>query len=162
VFDILINIPVMVKIRVMIKAPSFVGILASCALIFSAVLLLSNAPIVSARFHALLSSLPLALAGIAYAVLQIRLRPRRDALLRRLLLASAFLFWAVDQLLPPGRLAILIGDLVISAYVLDLCWMMQGQADDGEPESRRPARRVAAEAEALAHSSHSRDREPAE
>jgi hypothetical protein len=33
----------------------------------------------------------------------------------------------VDQLLPPGRLATAIGDVVIAAYVLDLYWLMQEQ-----------------------------------
>jgi hypothetical protein len=46
-----------------------------------------------------------------------------------LLLASAFILWAVDQLLPPGQLATLIGDAVISAYVLDLYWMTKVSAD---------------------------------
>jgi hypothetical protein len=158
----------MVKMRVVIHAPSSVGVLGSAALIFSAVLLLSNIPIAPARFHALLSSLPLALAGVAYVILQVRLKPARNALLRRLLLAAAFLFWALDQLLPPGRLAVFIGDLVISAYVLDLCWMMQAQADDAQPERdtsgplSAPATRAAAADAAPAHSSRSRDREPVE
>jgi hypothetical protein len=37
------------------------------------------------------------------------------------------LLWAVDQVLPPGRIAMLIGDLVVSAYVLDLYWLIQEQ-----------------------------------
>jgi hypothetical protein len=49
-------------------------------------------------------------------------------LYKRLLLAATFVIWAVDQLLPPGRLATLIGDMVIAAYVLDLFWLSQEQA----------------------------------
>ncbi len=54
-------------------------------------------------------------------------RPARETLLKRLLLAATFVIWAVDQLLPPGRIATLIGDLVIAAYVLDLYWLIQPQ-----------------------------------
>jgi hypothetical protein len=108
---------------------SAAGFLTKCALLCAALLLLSNLQAGSAPLHAWLSSFPLALAGIGFAVLQIRLRPARGILLRRLLLAGAFVFWAVDQLLPPGQLATLIGDAVISAYVLDLYWMMKGEQE---------------------------------
>jgi hypothetical protein len=46
-------------------------------------------------------------------------------LLKRLLLAGTFVTWAVDQLLPAGQLATFIGDVVITAYVLDLYWLIQ-------------------------------------
>jgi hypothetical protein len=114
------------------KSSSAVGLLAQAALVCSALLLFSNLPFTSARGgNAWLSSLPLALVGIAFAVLQIRLRPALRTLLKRLLLAAAFIFWAIDQILPPGRLATLIGDAVISAYVLDLFWMIQEQSQAG-------------------------------
>jgi hypothetical protein len=50
-------------------------------------------------------------------------------LAKRLLLAAAFIFWAADQLLPSGRLATFVGDAVISAYVLDMFWIIQEQKD---------------------------------
>jgi len=98
------------------------------ALAFAGLLLLSNLPLISDRMHAYLSSVPLALAGIAYAALQLRTRPPRGTLFKRLLLSATFVAWAVDQLLPAGRLATLIGDAVIAAYVLDLYWITQEQA----------------------------------
>jgi hypothetical protein len=157
----------MTNVRVTIQLPSVVGLIAGTALIFAAILLLADAPTALSRFHGPLSSLPLALAGIAYVILQVRLKPARGALVRRLLLAGAFLFWAVDQLLPPGRLAIFVGDVVISAYVLDLCWMMQAQAEDegdnrGSPlrTHATPATRLATTAEAPGCCSCSRYREP--
>jgi hypothetical protein len=101
-------------------------------LLCAALLLASNLPFTSTRAHAWLSSLPLALAGTAYAILQIRLRPSRRTLAKRLLLAASFIFWAIDQLLPTGRLATFIGDAVISAYVLDLLWIIQEQGEPGE------------------------------
>jgi hypothetical protein len=79
----------------------------------------------------------LALAGLAYAILQIRLRPGRRTLAKRLLLAASFIFWAVDQLLPTGRLATFIGDAVVSAYVLDLLWIIQEQGERGESATPR-------------------------
>ena len=104
-----------------------VGLLAKGALLFSIVLLFSNLPETPAWAHAWLGSLPLALAGMAYLSLQLRLRPKRRTLFKRLLLAVTFLLWAVDQVLPAGRIAMLIGDVVVSAYVLDLYWMIQEQ-----------------------------------
>jgi hypothetical protein len=104
-----------------------VGFLAKCALLFSVVLLLSNAGPIPDRVHAGLGSLPLALVGIAYTVLQLRLRPDRRVLFRRLLLAATFLLWAIDQVLPQGRIAMFLGDVVVSAYVLDLYWMIEEQ-----------------------------------
>jgi hypothetical protein len=97
------------------------------ALAFAGILLLSNVPSTPDRLHAYLSSAPLAIAGIGYAILQLRAGVRGGTLYKRLLLAATFVIWAVDQLLPPGRLATLIGDVVIGAYVLDLFWLSQEQ-----------------------------------
>jgi hypothetical protein len=116
-------------LKTLTRVPNTAGVrrLMSIALAFAGVLLLSNVPMISDRLHAYLSSVPLAIAGIGYAVLQLRARPPRETLLKRLLLATTFVIWAVDQLLPTGRLATLIGDIVIAAYVLDLFWLSQEQ-----------------------------------
>jgi hypothetical protein len=103
-------------------------IVAVVAVLLAGVLLLSNLPFVPDGMHSYLSAAPLALAGIGYALLQIRLKPARSTLLKRLLLAATFITWAVDQLLPPGRVATVIGDMVIAAYVLDLYWLIEEQA----------------------------------
>ena len=108
------------------KNSRLVSILAKCALLGAGVLLVLN-PFVPAEVHACLSSLPLALAGLGYILLQIQLKPPRRIFGKRLVLAGAFLLWAVVQLLTPGRLAVFLGDVVIAAYVLDLFWMMQDQ-----------------------------------
>jgi hypothetical protein len=34
------------------------------------------------------------------------------------------MLWGVDQLLPGGRVATTLGDVVITLYVLDLGWVM--------------------------------------
>jgi len=117
------------------KSATSVRALMTIALTLAGVLILSNSAMVSGAFHACLSSLPLALAGFGYAILQFRLKPPRGILLKRLLLAATFVIWAVDQLLPPGRLATLIGDVVIAAYVLDLFWLIQEQARSDQSAS---------------------------
>jgi len=109
------------------------------ALAVAAALVFSDLVSIPAPWHALLSSLPLALAGFSYALLQFRLNPPGRTLLKRLLLAATFVVWAMDQLLPAGPLATFIGDLVIAAYVLDLFWLIQEQVAVG-PSSDSDAR----------------------
>jgi hypothetical protein len=116
-------------LKTLTQAPNTVGVrsLMVLALALAGLLLLSNVPWISNTLHSYLSAVPLALAGIGYAILQLRAGPPRGTLFKRLLLAATFVIWAVDQLLPPGRFATLIGDLVIAAYVLDLFWLSQEQ-----------------------------------
>jgi hypothetical protein len=113
------------------RTPLIVAFLATCAMFCSALLLLSNLRLAPASIHTWLSSIPLAAIGAAYAVLQIRLKPDGRTLAKRLLLAGTFILWAVDQFLPAGRLATLVGDIVVSAYVLDLFWIIQEQKNSG-------------------------------
>ncbi len=103
--------------------------LARLSLFAAAVLLLAN-QFVSPATHGWLSSLPLLCGGVAFALLQIRLRPSRGTLLKRLLLSAAFIGWGVDQLLPSGRMALFLGDTVIAAYVLDLFWMSTDEQNE--------------------------------
>jgi hypothetical protein len=121
------TIPVAIKKFAGIKSTAWVRSLMMIALSLAGVLLLANLPFISPRLHAYLSSFPLAMAGIVYAILQFRVRPPLGTLLKRLLLAGTFVLWAVDQLLPTGQLATFIGDVVIAAYVLDLYWLIQEQ-----------------------------------
>ena len=107
---------------------SIVRVLSVLSLICAAVLIASNALSPSAKLHNSLSSLPLLLAGLGYALLQFQLRPDRTTFLKRMLLAGSFVLWAVVQVLDPGRVATLLGDLVIAAYVLDLTWIVDEQA----------------------------------
>jgi hypothetical protein len=97
------------------------------SLVLAGVLLLSDLPRTPSQLHAFLSSLPLAMAGIGYAIVQLLTRPSRKKSLKRLLLAATFVIWAIDQLLPAGKPATFIGDVVIAAYVLDLYWLIQEQ-----------------------------------
>ncbi len=112
------------------KVSSFVSVLAKLSLLAAAVLLCASLFVTNGN-HAWLSSLPLALAGIGYALLQVQLKPPLQTLLKRLLLAAAFVLWAIDQLLPNGPIAVFIGDVVIAAYVADLFWMIRDQQKSG-------------------------------
>ena len=118
-----------VIITVPTAKPALYGlrILPALSVLLAGILLASNLPFVPGGIHSYLSAVPLALAGIGYAMLQIRAKPGRSTLLKRLLLAATFITWAVDQLLPQGRMATVIGDVVIAAYVLDLYWLVQEQ-----------------------------------
>jgi len=113
--------------RISPRISNIVAFLATCALLSAALLLVSNAQVTSAPVHAWLGAIPLALVGIAYALMQVRLKPDGATLAKRLLLAGTFILWAVDQFLPPGRLANVVGDFVVSAYVIDLYWIIQEQ-----------------------------------
>jgi hypothetical protein len=106
---------------------NLVRALIGAALLFAVVLLVSSIRGVPEQTHGYLSSLPLALAGFGYALLQIALHPGRGTLLKRLLLAATFVAWAVDQVMPAGKAAVFVGDMVIAAYVLDLYWVAQDQ-----------------------------------
>jgi hypothetical protein len=111
----------------MTRITPVVAFLAMCAVLGAALLVLSNAKLPPDSVHTWLSSIPLALIGIAYALMQIRLKPDAVTLAKRLMLAGTFVLWAIDQFLPPGRLATLVGDVVVSAYVIDLYWIIQEQ-----------------------------------
>jgi hypothetical protein len=104
----------------------FHSLLARLSLIAAGVLLLAN-QFVPRQLHGWLSASPLLLAGAGYVLLQIRLNQPRRALLKRLVLAAAFIGWGIDQLLPSGRAALFLGDAVIATYVLDLFWMAADQ-----------------------------------
>lgn len=109
------------------RKTTWVQTLMVTAMGLAGVLLFSDLPRLPNRLHPLLSSLPLAMAGIGYAILQMLTRPPLEKLLKRLLLAATFVLWAIDQLLPPGKVTTFIGDIVIAAYVLDLYWLIQEQ-----------------------------------
>ncbi len=110
------------------------------SILLAVALLVTNFPFVPSPLHLYLCALPLAAAGAGYALLQIFLKPPLGTLLKRLLLAATFLTWAVVQVLPPGRLASLLSDAVVAAYVLDLYWLAEEQISSAKSESPGPNR----------------------
>ena len=81
-------------------------------------------PVLHLLAHAPASAVPLLCIGLASLGFQFVVRPKRLDLLKALIVSAAFLFWGIDQLLPTGRIATTLGDVVIALYVLDLGWMM--------------------------------------
>ncbi len=83
------------------------------------------------ELHAYLRCLVLGAAGLGYALFQCRTRPSRETVLKRLVLAAAFVLWAAEQLIPQKRLTLFLDDAVIAAFVLDLIWIIQGEIKAG-------------------------------
>jgi hypothetical protein len=81
-------------------------------------------PIFNPLAHAPTSALPLLLIGLAALGFQAIIRPALLDLLKAMIVSAAFILWGIDQMLPAGRMATTLGDLVIVLYVIDLGWMM--------------------------------------
>jgi hypothetical protein len=87
------------------------------------------------RAHDLLGAFPLALIAIAYLVYQIEHRPPFLELVKAVLLAVAFLFWAANQFWPDSRQAMLFNDIAIGLFVLDVFLVMIGWPTSSPDES---------------------------
>ena len=72
------------------------------------------------RAHDLLGAIPLALIACTYLIYQTVRRPNRAELVKAVLLAAAFLFWAANQFWPGASAATLFNDLAIGLFVLDV------------------------------------------
>jgi len=88
-----------------------------------------------ARAHDTLASFPLAMIALAYIVYQCARLPARMELIKAIMLAVAFLFWAANQLLPTMRLATLFNDIAIALFVLDVFLVIVGWPATSPDES---------------------------
>jgi hypothetical protein len=79
-----------------------------------------------ANAHAVLGALPLAMIAITYLVYQSVRRPPWRELVKAILLAAAFTFWAANQLWPNSALATLWNDIAIALFVLDVFLVIVG------------------------------------
>jgi hypothetical protein len=70
--------------------------------------------------HPLSGSAPLALIAIALAIYQVARRPPRFEWLRALIVAAAFACWAANQLFPDIPEVLLLNDIAIALFVLDV------------------------------------------
>jgi hypothetical protein len=70
--------------------------------------------------HEVLSAFPLALIALACLVHRLELRPTRAELARTGVLAAAFLCWSANQLWPEFSRALLLNDLAVALFVLDV------------------------------------------
>lgn len=79
-----------------------------------------------ARAHDFLAAFPLAMIAFAYLVYQSAHRPPFRELVKAIMLAVAFVFWAANQLWPDLRQAILLNDIAIALFVIDVFLVMIG------------------------------------
>src|SRR5207248_10882375 len=79
-----------------------------------------------ARAHDFLAAFPLAMIAFAYLVYQTAHRPPFRELVKAIMLAVAFGFWAANQLWPDLSQAILFNDIAIALFVLDMFLVMIG------------------------------------
>jgi hypothetical protein len=82
-----------------------------------------------AHAHNVLAALPLAMIACACLVYEAVRRPSRSELVKAILLACAFLFWAVNQLWPNLRQATLFNDIAIALFVFDVFLAVTGRPD---------------------------------
>jgi hypothetical protein len=73
-----------------------------------------------ARAHDFLAAIPLAMIASACLVYEVVRRPSRSEVIKAILLACAFLFWAANQLWPDLRQATLFNDIAIALFVFDV------------------------------------------
>ena len=76
--------------------------------------------------HEFLAAFSLAMIALAYLVYQIAHRPPAMELLKAIMLAVAFLFWAANQFWPNLPQAGLFNDIAIALFVLDVFLVIVG------------------------------------
>ena len=81
----------------------------------------------SASAHDYLAALPLAMIAVVCLVYEAMRRPTRSELIKAVLLACAFLFWAANQMWPSLPQATLFNDLAIALFVFDVFLAMIGR-----------------------------------
>jgi hypothetical protein len=97
-------------------------ILCVVTLVSVGVLLLSDArpELFPAGAHDLLAAFPLFLIACACLAYEAIRQPSRSELVKAILLACAFLFWAANQFWPDFRWATLFNDIAIGLFVFDV------------------------------------------
>jgi hypothetical protein len=80
-----------------------------------------------ARAHDFLAAFPLALIALTCLVYEAVRRPSRSELVKAILLACAFLFWAANQFWPALRQATLFNDIAIALFVFDVFLAIVGR-----------------------------------
>jgi len=78
------------------------------------------------RSHDFLAAFSLTMIAVAYLVYQVAHRPAPKELLKAVLLAIAFLFWAANQLWPTLPQATLFNDVAVGLFVLDIFLVIVG------------------------------------
>jgi hypothetical protein len=104
-------------------------ILCVVTLVSVAVLLLSDIlpKLFPPRAHDSLAAFPLAMIACTCLVYEVVRRPARSELIKAVLLALAFLFWAANQFWPSLHQATLFNDIAIALFVFDVFLAMVGR-----------------------------------
>jgi len=79
-----------------------------------------------ARSHDVLAAFSLAMIALAYLVFQMARRPEAREMIKAILLAAAFLFWAANQFWPNIPQAALFNDIAIGLFVFDVFLVIAG------------------------------------
>jgi hypothetical protein len=87
------------------------------------------------RAHDVLGAFPLAMIAVAYLAYQAAHRPARLELVKAVMLAVAFCFWAANQLWPDIPQSTLCNDIAIALFVLDVFLVMIGWPASSPDES---------------------------
>jgi hypothetical protein len=82
-----------------------------------------------AKAHDFLAALPLAMIACVCLIYEAVRRPSPSELVKAILLACAFLFWAANQLWPTLPHATLFNDLAIALFVFDVFLAMTSRPD---------------------------------
>ena len=88
-----------------------------------------------AKAHDYLAAFPLAMIAMAYLVYQTAHRPPFRELVKAILLATAFVFWAANQLWPDLSQATLFNDIAVALFVFDMFLVMIGWPATSPDES---------------------------
>jgi hypothetical protein len=98
------------------------------ALASAAALLIQDADpgLLPARTHDAIGAFSLASIAVAYLAYQALRRAAGAELVKSILLAAAFLFWAANQVWRNPRMATLCNDLAIALFVFDVFLVMAG------------------------------------
>ncbi|HUD64895.1 MAG TPA: hypothetical protein VMQ17_09970 [Candidatus Sulfotelmatobacter sp.] len=88
-----------------------------------------------ARAHDVLAAFPLAMIAVAYLLYQSAHRPARLEVVKAVMLAVAFLFWAANQFWPDLSLTTQFNDIAIGLFVLDVFLVMVGWPATSPDES---------------------------
>ncbi len=87
------------------------------------------------RAQNVLGAFPLAMIAVAYLAYQAAHRPAPLEVIKAVLLAIAFLFWAANQLWPHIPRSVLFNDIAIALFVLDVFLVMIGWPGSSPDES---------------------------
>ena len=82
-----------------------------------------------ASAHDFLAAIPLAMIACTCLIYEATRKPSRSELIKAILLALAFLFWAVNQFWPTFGYATLFNDIAIALFVFDVFLAMTSRPD---------------------------------